>query len=587
MVLGLPAILTITVIAIATVIMALDRLGPDVVMFCALSVLVVAGVLDPKEALAGFGNPALVTIGVLFVCAAAVKETGALHLLSELIFGRARTERLALARLCGATALLSSFMNNSPIVAMFIPMVRSFARRLNLSPSRFLIPLSYASMLGGTCTLVGTSANLVVAAMHEERGLGHLDMLDITWVGLPITVVALVYLVLVAPALLPDREDPVDLVSDAGRDFLAEIEVAADSPMIGKTVEAAGLRSLPGLFLVEIRRLGGRVVRPVAPEDRLESGDHLVLTGDAGTVVDLAQLPGLEAVAEVMPFDRHIFEVVISTVSPLVGMTVRDAEFRRRYDAAILAVHRSGERLQGRIGDFLLQPGDTLMLLTSPGFGKTWRNSPAFFLVSETSDERAPRYRQANLAMFTLLAMVAVPALFGISLLVSAMAALVVLVLTGCIDARAARASVNWSVLVLIGSAIGLAHALEKTGAADAASQVLLAVTSPFGPRATLAGVYILGATFASFVSNAAGAALVFPIAITAAETAGLDTRAVSLCLALAASAGFATPIGSSPNLLVYGPGGYRYRDFTRVGLPLSILCMVLAVALLPEVWPL
>ena len=268
--------------------------------------------------MAGFGNPAVATIGVLFVCAAAVKETGVLHQLSDLVFGDTRNERVALARLVVPTAAVSGFMNNSPIVAMFIPMVRSFAQRMGISTSRMLIPLSYAAMLGGTCTMIGTSANLVVAGMHAERGLGQLGMLDITWVGLPITLVALIYLVVVAPALLPDRSDPVQALHAENRDFLAEVEVAGDSPLVGKTIQAAGLRNLNGLFLVEIRRLGGRTIRPVAPEDKLEAGDYLIFTGLASTVVDLAQMPGLTPVDERVPLDRNIFEVVVSQRSPLI-----------------------------------------------------------------------------------------------------------------------------------------------------------------------------------------------------------------------------------------------------------------------------
>jgi di/tricarboxylate transporter len=584
---SLHAPFTLAVIGVATFIMARDRLAPDVTMFSALCVLVVTGVLEPESAMSGFASPAVATIAVLFVCAAAIKETGALHQLSEIVFGGTRSPQVALARLVIPTAAVSGFMNNAPIVAMFIPMVRSYARRLDVAPSRFLIPLSYASMLGGTCTLIGTSANLVVASMHAKRGLGELQMLDITMVGVPITLVALVYLVLVAPRLLPDRTDPSQVIHDEQRDFLAEVEVAYDSPLLGKTIEQAGLRHLSGLFLVELRRADGRVLRPVAPEDRLQAGDHLVFTGMAETVVELAHLPGLSPVDEAIDLEHRIFEVVVSPRSPLVGLNVRDAEFRRRYDAAILAVHRSGERLQGRIGDFVLRPGDTLMLLTSPGFGKTWRNSAAFYLVSEASAESAPRYQKAGLATLTLMAMVAVPALTTVPLLVSAMAALVVLIFTKCIDGAAARQSISWGVVVLIGSAIGVSNALEASGGAEMISEVLLTVTTPFGPRATLAGVYVLGAVFASFVSNAAAAALVFPIAMGAAEATGMDTRAVALGLALAASAGFATPIGSNPNLLVYGPGGYRYLDFTRVGLPLTLICMALAVTLLPIFYPL
>lgn len=584
--LGWQGWLTLAVIAGATLMMVLDRLGPDLIMFSGLCALVVAGVVSPSEALAGFSNPAVATIGVLFVCAAAIKETGGLGLISGLVFGRTRTARLGLVRLVIPTALLSGFMNNAPIVAMFIPMVRTWARGIGANPSRFFIPLSYASMLGGTCTLIGTSANLVVAGMHADRGLGELGMFDITWVGLPTTLIALVYLVVVSPLLIRDRRDPVDVDQEEAREYLAEVAVADDSPLVGRTVEQAGLRNLPGLFLIEIRRADGAVLRPVAPENKLERSDHLVFTGDASSIADVAQMPGLDAVDCVAPANRRMYEVVVSHRSTLLGLTVRDAEFRRRFGAAILAVHRAGERIEGRIGDIVLSAGDTLMLSAAPGFRKVWQNSQLFYLVSEHSEEERPRYQKAPLALLAVGGMVLVPAFTDVSLLVSGMAALVFLLATRSISGRAARLSINWSVLVLIGSAIGIAAALEKSGAAMALGDVLLAVTEPLGPTAVLAGVWVLGAVFASFVSNAAGAALVFPVAMTAAESAGLDSRSVALALALAASAGFSTPIGSNPNLLVYGPGGYRYVDYTRVGLPLVLICLVSAMVLLPIVWP-
>jgi len=584
MTLGWQAWLTLAVIAGATLLMVLDRLGPDLVMFSGLCALVVAGVISPTEALHGFSNPAVATIGVLFVCAAAIKETGALGFISGLVFGRTRSQRWGLLRLVVPTAALSGFMNNAPIVAMFIPMVRTWARKVGANPSRFFIPLSYAAMLGGTCTLIGTSANLVVAGMYMEHGLGELGMFDITAVGLPMTLVALAYLVFLAPLLIKDRRDPVDVDKDEAKEYLAEVEVAADAPVIGRSVEQAGLRQLPGLFLVEIHSHDGvRVIRPVAPEQVLEAGDHLVFTGDASSVTDIAQMPGFDAVdSRDVPAWRRVYEVVISHRSRLVGLTVRDAEFRRRFDAAILAVHRAGERIGGRIGDIVLRPGDTLMLAATPGFRKAWQDSTMFYLVSERSEDERPRYQRAPLAMAAMAGMVLIPAFTEVSLLVSGMGALFFLLATRCISGRAARQAVNWSVLVLIGSAIGVSTALEQSGAAGVLGETLLAITQPLGPLAVLAGVWVLGALFASFVSNAAGAALVFPVAMTVAASAGLDARTVALALALAASAGFATPIGSNPNLLVFGPGGYRYLDYTKVGLPLVLICLVSALLLLP-----
>lgn len=575
--------------------MAREKLGPDLLMFSALCLVVIPGILEPNEAFIGFAQPAVVTIGVLFICAAAIRETGAIMMISKVVFGETKNNTLALIRMVLPTAVMSAFMNNTPIVAMFIPMVRSFARRLKIHPSRLLIPLSYSAMLGGTCTLIGTSPNLVVAGLLEERGkvvgggeaYAPMGMLEISAIGVPITLLALAFLVAAAPLLLRRRQAQLEESSEDAKEYLAEVEVAGDAPMIGQSIQSAGLRNLPGLFLVEIRRENGAVVRPVAPQHRIFAGDHLVFTGIASTVSDLTQLPGLQPVEFDPDVNRGLFEVVVSHRSDLVGQTVKGSEFRRRFSAAILAVHRAGQRIEQKIGEIILEPGDTLMLVASPGFRRVWQDSSSFYLVSELLVGGPPRYQKANLALLTVGGLVLLPTITSIPMIVSAMGALVILLGTRCITVQAARQSVNWSVLVLIASAFGLANALEKTGAADAIGQVLLQVTEPFGPRAILAGVYLLGALFASFISNAAAAALLFPVAMTAAETAGLNPRAFAIALSLAASAGFCTPIGSQPNLLVYGPGGYRYLDFARVGLPLLAITLCSSVILLPMIWPL
>jgi di/tricarboxylate transporter len=587
---GWEAWLTIVVVGAATGAMAREKLGPDVVMFSALCVLVVAGVVEPNAALAGFSQPAVATIAVLLLVAAAVQETGALKLIGNALLGRSRNPVVVLLRVVTPTAFMSAFLNNTPIVAMFIPMVNAHAKRIGISPSTLLIPLSYAAMFGGTCTLMGTSANLVVSGMLADRGGPPLGMLEIGTIGLPSALLGIAYLVLVGRHILPKRTDPIERFQSEARDYLVELEVAKDSPLVGSTVEDAGLRALPELFLVEVRRADGRVLRPVAPEDTLQRGDHLVLTGVATTVEDLiSEFPGLHPIdedpAELLE-DRQLFEVVLSHRSPLVGLPVRDSDFRRRFDAAILAVHRSGERLQEKIGDIVLQAGDTLMLSASPGFRRSWQNTTAFYLVSEMRAEPPRRYRRARIVLATALAMVLVPAITGTPLLVAAMGALVLLLGTNCIGVKTARTAVNWTVLVLIGSAFGVAAALEASGAAEGIARLLLSLTASLGPRATLAAIYILGVVLASFISNAASAALMFPIALMAAELQGVDPRPFAIALAMAASAGFSTPIGCPPNLLVYGPGGYQYLDFVRVGLPLNLLFFVVAMVGIPWAWP-
>ncbi len=581
---------TFLVVGGATWAMARERLGPDVVMFLALCLLVVGGVVDPGAALAGFGKPAVATIAVLLVVAGAVGETGALQLVGNGLLGRSRNPVAVLLRLMIPTAVLSAFLNNTPIVAMLIPLVRSHARKIGMSASKLLLPLSWAAMFGGTCTMVGTSANLVVRGMLADsaQGVPPLGVLEIGLVGVPTTLVGILYLATVGRHLVPERDDPMAAAVAEAKDYLVELRLASNSPLVGATVEDAGLRALPGLFLFEIRREDGLTVSPVSPQDRLEAGDHLVFTGIASTVQDLiSQFPGLVPVDAALRLDEpELFEVVISHRSPLVGLTVREADFRRRFSAAIVAVHRAGHRIVQKIGDIELQPGDTLMLWASSGFHRSWQNSPAFYLVSELQTEAPMRYPRARIVLLAAVAMVLIPAITGASLLVAAMGALVVLFATNCIGVRAARNALNWPVLVLIGSAFGVAQGLADSGAAELLAQGILAVTEPLGPRATLVAVYVLGVAMASFVSNAAGAALVFPIAMDAAALGGHDATPFAIAIAMAASAGFSTPIGCAPNLLIYGPGGYRYLDFTRVGLPLNALFLVVAAVVIPFWWP-
>lgn len=578
---------TLAVVAAATVLMILDRGGPDLVLFLALCALVVVGILEPRAAMAGFADPATVTIAVLFVVAQAVQDTGGLALLSSALFGRTESARGALTRLVGTVAGLSAFLNNTPIVAMFVPVATGFARRVGASPGRFLLPLSYAAMLGGTCTLVGTSTNLLVSGLLEQTSQAPLRMFELTWVGVPTALVGMVYLVTLAPKLLPDRDDPFAEAQAKAREYLAEVEVAEDSPLVGRTIADAGLRNLPGLFLVEIRRADGARIQPVAPEDRLRARDHLVFTGIASRIKDLTSMPGLTATGEVPDPGHNLYEVVVSHNSWLVGRNVRGTNFRRRFDAAILAVHRSGERIGGRIGDIVLRPGDTLMLTASPGFQRTWQHARDFYLVSEVPFDGQPRYQRAPLALLALLVMVATPGLFQIGMTVPAMAALIVLLVTRCISPRAARAAVNWPVILLIGSGFGIARALEVTGAAAGIADLVVRGPGALGPLALLASVYVLGTVLSLFVSNAAAAVLLFPVAAGAAQAAGLDVRPFAVALAMAASAAFATPIGYQTNLIVQGPGGYRYLDYVRVGLPLHLLAFGVAIAVIPWVWPL
>jgi di/tricarboxylate transporter len=583
--------LTLAVVVTCLVAMVREVAAPDLVMMAGLFTLAAAGVLTPVETFSGFANPALAAVGALFVVSAALRETGSLELVAARIFRGATDERTGLIRLVTPVAAFSAFLNNAPIVAMLTPTVSAWAQRRGLSASRFLIPLSYASILGSITTVIGTSTILTVAGLVQRAGMREIGFFELAPAGLPIAVLGLAYLVLVAPRLLPERQEPADYVGEHRREYTASMLVGPDCLLIGQTVEEAGLRHLPGLFLVEIDR-GSHTLTPVGPEEVIAAGDRLVFAGVVATIVELQKIRGLRPVteeeqpAEAAPRQRLV-EAVISRSSPLVGRSIRDASFRTVYDAAVIAVHRNGERIPGKIGPITLRAGDTLLLQAAPGFLRAHRNSPDFFLTSEVAESEAPRHEKAWLALAILAAMVLCSALGIRSIYVASFLAAGLLILTRCITAQKARAAVIWQVLIVIGAGLGIAGAMEKTGAAAAVASVITSLGGSQHALLTLAAVYLVTLGMAELLHHNASVAIMFPVAMAAAAQVGADPRPFVMTVAIAGCCAFAAPTGYQTHLIVYGPGGYRFTDFTRVGLPLDLLCAGLALTLIPLIWPL
>lgn len=580
---------TLAVLAAVVVCMALEVAAPDVILLGALFTLAGAGVLTPRETFAGFANESVATIAALLVLAAALRNTGAMEATLGRIFGRTRDEGGGLVRLLLPVAATSAFLNNTTIVAMTMPVVIDWARRCGLSPGRFLMPLSYAAILGGVVTIIGTSTNLTVAGLMVQGGMAPMGFFELAPLGLPVCAVGMAYLFTVGRRLLPDRKDPAQEFGERRREYTVAMAVAPRSSLVGLTIEEAGLRHLPGLFLVEIDR-AGHALSPVASDEVLCEGDRLVFAGVVATIVDLQRTRGLvpvvdESAASLEP-GRRMMEAVVSHSSPLVGRSIRDANFRTVYDAAVIAVHRNGERVGGRIGDIRLRPGDTLLLQAAHGFLRAHRNSSDFYLVSEVPDSEHPRYDRSIVALGVLGALIAVVTLQWVPISIASFLAAGVLVATRCISASQARRSIEWSLLILIAAALGVATAMEKTGVAAAIARLLTPVEGGLGPRASLAAVYFVTVLLTETISNNAAAALMFPIGIATAGYLGVDPRGFVMAITVAASCGFAAPFGYQTHLLVYGPGGYRFLDFVRVGLPLDLLCGIAAVALIPILWP-
>ena len=597
---------TIGLVGLVLLALMLTQLAPDVILVAGLTALMLSGILSPDEALAGLANEGMVTVGVLFIVGAGVRETGSVDWIAHRLFGRPEGKTNVVMRLMAPVAALSAFMNNTPLVAMLIPAVADWAKQLRIPVSRVMIPLSFAAILGGTCTLIGTSTNLVVnglliRAAEKQPDLPHgLSMFDITWVGLPAALAGIAFIALIGVRLLPDRRPAISRQDDP-REYTVEMMVPIDSPLDGKTIEQAGLRHLEGVYLAEIDR-DGSVLPAVSPQERLRDGDRLIFVGIVDSVVELRKIRGLvPSTNQVFKLsapatERTLVEAVVSDTCPIVGRTIREGRFRTMYNAAVIAVARNGQRLRQKIGDIVLRAGDTLLLESHPSFAVQQRNNRDFFLVSTVEDSTPPRHERALLSMGILLGMVALvtlgqsgwfdgTALARISMLKASLAAAGLMLVTRCVSVSAARKSIDWSVLLAIAASFGIGAALEKTGAAQgmAEGMIRLAGGNAWG---SLAVVYAVTLIVTELITNNAAAALMFPLALATSRDLSANPMPFIIAVMMAASAGFATPIGYQTNLMVYGPGGYRFSDYVKVGVPLDILVGVVTVGLAPLVWP-
>ena len=582
--------LTVAVVIMTMAMLVGTRIAPDLILVGALTLLIVTGVLAPDEALAGFGNPGLVTVGVLYVVIAGLINTGAVYAFSTGVLGRPRSIIGAQVRLMLPVTVMSAFLNNTPVVAMLVPVVEDWSRRCRLSVSHLMIPLSYAAIFGGTCTLIGTSTNLIVQGLVlESTDLGPVGFFEIGAIGLPLAVIGTLFVIVAGKWLLPERKPPLR-EPDEVREYVIEMLIENGSPLVGKSIEAAGLRHLPGAFLAEIER-ADIVLPAVAPSERLQAGDRLLFVGVVQSVADLMRVRGLvPAPEQLFKLDsprpeRCLIEVVVSERCPVAGRTIRDGQFRSRYDAVVIAVARNGERCTGKIGDILLRAGDTLLLEARPSFLTRQRDSRDFLLVGQVQGASLPHHERAWLAVAILVAMVVAATTGIVSMLEAALVAACLMIVARCTSAASARASIDWSVLIVIGAALGIGKALQTTGAAQAIAHEWLGLAGG-DPWLALIAVYVITSFFTELITNNAAAVLIFPIAQATADSLGVNFWPFVVVIMVAASASFATPIGYQTNLMVYGPGGYRFSDYLRIGLPLNVVLGAVTVALVPLIWP-
>lgn len=580
---------TLAATGLTVLALARDWVAPATAMMGGAVLLLLAGVTTPAETFAGFGNPAPMTVAALYILARAVEKTGLLNPLVYRLMGEGDGGRATLARLLVPATLASAFLNNTPIVAMLIPVVLAWCERRDASPSRFLMPLSFAVILGGVATAIGTSTNLVVSGLLEEAGMAPMGLFEITPVGLPVVAGGLLVLLVTTRWLLPDRTAVRARLGEDFREFVVNMEVEPGGPLAGKGVEEAGLRNLQGVFLVQLER-EGEVIAPVGPETVLRARDRLCFVGRVDMVVDLQRMRGLASTEQrqITHFDttRHtFFEAVLGTASPLVGSTIKEAEFRGRYQAAVVAIHRSGERVRAKLGDVRLKVGDTLLLLADADFRKRWRDRNDFLLVSELGGTPPGLTKKAWIVGLVALAIVGVAGAGVLPILQAALAGVALLLFAGVLTAGEARNAVDLDVIIVIAASFAFGVAIEKTGLAAAVAHAISGVFGGLGPHFVLLGVVLATVTLTELVTNNAAAALMFPVGIAAAQELGVDPRSVAIAVAVAASCSFLTPIGYQTNTMVYGPGGYRFGDYARLGLPLTVAMIAGIVLIVPLVW--
>ncbi|MGB0955060.1 MAG: SLC13 family permease, partial [Panacagrimonas sp.] len=523
------------------------------------------------------------------VVAAGLRDSGAMHVLGTRLLVTPRSERHAQWLVTGPVAGLSSIVNNTPIVALYVPLVRDWAARYGLSASRLLIPLSYAAIAGGSITLLGSATNMVAnsalrAAEPDDPGIGFLEP---ALIGLPLTVSVLVYVILLG-RFLPKRSSPTERLKDP-RQYAVEMMVEPGGPIVGRKVSQAGLRQLGGLYLSEIVR-GEQVIAPVEPEMLLQASDRLIFFGDPAYVSDLLRVSGIAPPsdrwfgADQPNRARHLAEAVLSNRASLIGQKLRQSRFREIYDAAIIAVSRDGTPLSGRIGDVVFQAGDTLLLDAGDGFVGRWSGSREFLLARWLDGAQVPVRQRPTLAIGAVAAMVLGNVIGLWSVLQGAMLAAGAIVLGRCTTLMKARQSIDWSMLMVIGGAIGIGNALSENGILEPVAQWVIDAAGD-QPRLVVGAIFLTTALVTTLVSNAAAVALSMPLALAAGHGVGLSAHAVTMTVMIGCTSSFATPMAYQTNLMVMGPGGYRLGDFLRFGLPLVALFGIMTVILIPIIY--
>ena len=587
------ALTILALLLLTTLLLVTERLRADLVAMLILAALVVLGILEPYQALSGFSNPATVAVGCMFVLSAGLNASGVVQFLGDRLLRHGPSSELAMLILMGiAIAFISAFINNTAAVAIFLPVILRASQGRGVSPSRLLMPLSFFAMLGGTCTLIGTSTNILVSSIAEQHGLRPFGMFEFSSIGVTLTLICGAYLLVFGRRFIPERIKPESLTEGFHLNrYLSEVEVVAGSPLIGRSIVEAELGEKYDLEV--LGHVRDSVTRSIPDtHGALAEGDILLVKAPAAALVKLRDAAGIAVRrgrrpgdADLRSSDSALVEAVVTPNSDLNGRTLKGVDFRNRFGATALAVRRHGEDIREKVGHVRLQVGDELLVLMPRRNVSRLGREGAFLIMQEVEVPVVkPVMAVTSVLIVAGVVIVATTGLYSIA--EAALVGAVGMVLTGCVPTHKVYESIDWSVIFLLAGLIPLSIALETSGAAASIVDGMLSISGDLGPTVTLAVFTLFALLLTGFMSNAATAALLAPLAITAAVKMGVSPRPFLIALTFAASAAFYTPIGYQTNLLVYGPGGYRFSDFVKVGAPLTLIYWLLACILIPVLFP-
>jgi len=570
------------VIAFLIVVLYRELIRPGIAFMIATVVLLMTGIISPKEALSGFANEQLAVIIMLMVISNTMRKTNILDRGFKKFFRPGESRNTFMMKMTGSVGLFSAFLNNTPLVAMMMPYVYGWSERKRIAASQFLIPLSYASILGGCITLIGTSTNLIVNGLAMEYGEESMGIFDFAILGIPALILGGIYLLIFSKSLLPNNQSVME--QSAAREYFVETHVEKGSELVGKTVREASLRSMQGLFLVEIRRQKNNIT-PVPPDMRFEQGDKLFFAGDPAGVAELTQ-PSLGLSlphACQLPKESmaRVVELVIAPQSSLIGEKVKNTDFRNRFNGAIMGIHRGEERLKGKIGDIELNGGDVLLVLSGSGFIKRVEASQDFYILSQIKEVHNLSWWKTAILFIGLLLSIFLAATNLVPLFISLVALITLCIQLKLLRTREIKENADMNLIVIIALGLALGKAMINSGLADLLANSGLNLLKPFGGFGLIAGIFIITNILSAFMTSKAAVAIVLPVALTIAHDMGLPVEPFILVVAFGGAANFITPIGYQTNLMVYTPGGYSFSDYLRFGLPLTIICLLICTFIL------